>query len=105
MDELFTAAQTSGPPTLDNALINGTNVYEDGGFRYNVSFTSGTSYRIRLVNGAVDTHFKFTIDNHTMKVIASDLVPIQPYETTILDIGMGKWFALKLLLYDLTVII
>jgi FtsP/CotA-like multicopper oxidase with cupredoxin domain len=93
VDELFTAAQTSGPPTLDNGLINGTNTYGDGGFRYNISFNAGTSYRIRLVNGAVDTHYKFMIDNHTMKVIASDLVPIQPYETTVLNIGMGKCFA------------
>jgi FtsP/CotA-like multicopper oxidase with cupredoxin domain len=90
VDELYITAETQGPPTLDNGLINGTNTYEDGGFRYNTSFTSGTSYRIRLVNGAVDTHFKFMIDNHTMTVIASDLVPIEPYETTVLNIGMGQ---------------
>ncbi|KAF2851566.1 multicopper oxidase [Plenodomus tracheiphilus IPT5] len=90
VDELYMSAQASGPPTLDNGLINGTNIYEDGGFRYNTTFTSGTSYRIRLVNGAVDTHFKFMIDNHTMTVIASDLVPIQPYDTAVLDIGMGQ---------------
>lgn len=45
---------------------------------------------MRLVNAAVDTHFKFSIDNHTLQVIASDLVPITPYETTVLDIGMGQ---------------
>ena len=54
-----------------------------------MSFTSDTSYRIRLVNGAVDTHFKFMIDNHTMQVIAADLVPIEPYETDVINIGMG----------------
>ncbi|KAG9198494.1 hypothetical protein G6514_009926 [Epicoccum nigrum] len=90
VDELYMSAQSSGPPTLDNALINGTNTYDDGGYRYNTSFTSGSSYRIRLVNSAVDTHFKFMVDNHTMQVIASDLVPITPYETTVLDIGMGQ---------------
>jgi FtsP/CotA-like multicopper oxidase with cupredoxin domain len=42
------------------------------------------------VNGAIDTHFKFMIDNHTMTVIAMDLVPITPYETTVLSIGMGQ---------------
>ncbi|EUC40009.1 multicopper oxidase [Bipolaris oryzae ATCC 44560] len=61
VDELYMSAQTSGPPTLDNALINGTNIFEDGGHH-----------------------------NHTMTVIASDLVPIQPYTTTVLDIGMGQ---------------
>ena len=90
VDELYISAETDGPPTLDNGLINGTNTYDDGGYRYNTSFVSGTSYRIRLVNAAVDTHFKFMIDNHTMQVIASDLVPITPYETTVLDIGMGQ---------------
>ncbi|KAI1079056.1 multicopper oxidase [Whalleya microplaca] len=90
VDELYYEAETTGPPTLDNGLINGTNVYDDGGSRLEVSFTSGTSYRLRLVNGAIDSHFKFSIDNHTMQVIASDLVPIQPYNTTVLDIGMGQ---------------
>lgn len=95
VDQLYTEAEISGPPKLANGLINGTNVYEDGGARFNVSFTSGTSYRMRLINGAVDSHFKFSIDNHTMKVIASDLVPIEPYDTTVLDIGMGKPLAFR----------
>ncbi|KAI1340237.1 multicopper oxidase [Xylariaceae sp. FL0016] len=90
VDQLYTEAETDGPPTLDNGLINGTNVYNDTGSRFNVSFTSGTSYRLRLINGAVDSHFKFSIDNHTMQVIATDLVPITPYDTTVLDIGMGQ---------------
>ncbi|KAF7556688.1 hypothetical protein G7Z17_g1277 [Cylindrodendrum hubeiense] len=94
-DAMYPAAQ-HGAPTLDNGLINGTNVYgADGsssqtGSRFNVRFQAGTSYRLRLVNAAIDTHFKFSIDDHTIKVIASDLVPIQPYETTVLNIGMGQ---------------
>jgi FtsP/CotA-like multicopper oxidase with cupredoxin domain len=91
------SAQSGGPPTLDNGLINGTNTYDDGGHRYNVSFTAGTSYRIRLVNGAVDTHFKFMIDNHTMTVISADLVPIEPYNTTVVDIGMGQRYDVSIL--------
>ncbi|KAI8261579.1 Laccase-2 [Colletotrichum sp. SAR 10_77] len=96
VDELYSTAETSGPPTLDNGLINGTNVYGDDGdstqtgTRFNMTWTSGTSYRMRLVNAAVDTHWKFMIDNHTMTVIAADLVPITPYTTTVLDMGMGQ---------------
>ncbi|KAK2053050.1 multicopper oxidase [Colletotrichum caudatum] len=96
VDELYYSAQAEGPPTLDNGLINGTNVYGDDGsasqtgHRYNVTWTSGTSYRIRLVNAAVDTHWKFMIDNHTMTVIASDLVPVTPFTTNILNLGMGQ---------------
>lgn len=90
VDQLWTEAESSGPPTLDTGLINGTNVYDDTGSRFNVSFTSGTSYRMRLVNAAVDTHFKFSIDNHTMQVISTDLIPITPYDATVLNIGMGQ---------------
>ena len=93
MDELYDSAQTDGPPTLDNGLINGTNIYNSSGTvtgsRFETAWTEGTSYRLRIVNGAVDTHFKFMVDNHTMTVIANDFVPIVPYETTVLDIAMG----------------
>lgn len=95
VDQLFMSAQHDGPPTLDNALINGTNVFgSDGaanqtGTRFNISFVADTSYRLRLVNAACDTHFKFMIDNHTMTVIANDLVPIEPYTTSVLNIAMG----------------
>ncbi|KAI1100367.1 multicopper oxidase [Jackrogersella minutella] len=94
VDELWDDAQVNGPPTLDNGLINGTNIYNETGSRFETSFTSGTSYRLRLINGAVDTHFKFSIDNHTLQVIATDLVPIQPYTTTVLNIGMGQRYDL-----------
>ncbi|KAK5044818.1 hypothetical protein LTR84_010474 [Exophiala bonariae] len=89
----ITHAQTSGPPTLDNGLINGTNVYGDDesdsqtGTRFSTDFTSGTSYRLRLVDGANDTVLKFSIDNHTLTVISADFVPIQPYDTTMLTIS------------------
>ncbi|KAI0481955.1 multicopper oxidase [Xylariaceae sp. FL0804] len=90
VDELWEQAETDGTVTLDDGLINGTGVYNGGGSRFEVSFEEGTSYRMRLINGAVDTHFKFSIDNHTMTVIASDFVPIEPFDTTILNIGMGQ---------------
>ncbi|KAL1984795.1 hypothetical protein VTN96DRAFT_8639 [Rasamsonia emersonii] len=96
VDELYDSVLANGPATLDNGLINGTNVYgEDNstaqtGHRFNTSFTAGTSYRFRLVNGAIDTHFKFSIDNHTLTVIANDFVPIEPYNTTVLNIAMGQ---------------
>lgn len=96
VDELYESAQADGPPTLDTGLLNGTNVWTDedteveSGFRWNTTLVDGTSYRLRLVNGAVDTHFKFSIDNHTLEVIAMDLVPIVPFNTTVLSLGMGQ---------------
>ncbi|KAH7403702.1 laccase 3 [Cadophora sp. MPI-SDFR-AT-0126] len=91
---LALSAATNGPPTLDNCLINGTNTYDADtgtvGSRFETTFVAGTRYRIRLVNGAADTHFRFTIDNHTMEVIQTDFVPIVPYNTTAVSIGMGQ---------------
>lgn len=89
-DELYNVASTSGPPTAQNGLINGLNVYGDGGSRFETNFESGKSYRLRLVNTAIDTMFKFGIDNHTLTVIASDLVPLVPYETEMVSIGIGQ---------------
>ncbi|RDW87754.1 hypothetical protein BP5796_03448 [Coleophoma crateriformis] len=95
-DELYTYAQTTGPPPLDNALINGTNVFgEDGnstqtGKRFEMSVVAGQSTRLRLVNGAIDTHFKFSVDNHTLTVMSTDFVPIVPYTTDILNIAIGQ---------------
>ena len=89
-DELFTYAQVKGPPTLDTGLINGTNVYNSTGSRFTMRVKERESYRLRLINAAIDTHWKFMIDNHTLTVIVMDLVPIQPYTTKFINIGMGK---------------
>lgn len=93
-DNLVLKAVDDGPPTMANGLIDGKNVYEqDGtvlGERYTTTFESGTKYLLRLVNVAADTHFKFTIDNHTMEVVSADFVPIVPYTTDVLNIAIGQ---------------
>ncbi|OJJ05823.1 hypothetical protein ASPVEDRAFT_153976 [Aspergillus versicolor CBS 583.65] len=92
--ELFQYAQVVGPPTLNNSLINGTNTYGSGddetGERFKLKVEEGTSYRLRLINGALDTHYKFMIDNHILTVISMDLVPVEPFNTTFIDIAMGQ---------------
>lgn len=99
VDELFVKAETTGPFPLDNGLINGTNVLGTGanattGSRFTMNVDQGTSYRLRIVNAAVDTHWNFQIDNHTLTVIAMDFVPIQPFTTDVISIGMGMFFTL-----------
>ncbi|KAK7714693.1 hypothetical protein SLS63_011667 [Diaporthe eres] len=94
-DNLALVSRVSGPPSMDTGLINGTNTFtqDDGtvvGKRHETVFTAGTRYRIRLVNVAADTHFKFTIDNHTMEVIASDFVSVNPYSTDVVNIAIGQ---------------
>ncbi|EME88044.1 uncharacterized protein MYCFIDRAFT_28515 [Pseudocercospora fijiensis CIRAD86] len=110
VNSMYQAAQTvgngpsdpnHGPRTLDTGLINGLNIWEGTGgaanatgerFRMHVRF--GKKYRLRLVNTAIQSTFKFYVDGHTFKVIASDFVPIQPYETNIVNINIGQRYDL-----------
>jgi hypothetical protein len=40
----------------------------------------------------VDTTFIFTIDDHMLEVIEADFVPIEPYNTTNILVGIGmRW--------------
>lgn len=54
------------------------------------SFTSGKKYLLRLINTSAEAIQKFTIDGHTFKVIANDFVPINPYETNVITLGVGQ---------------
>lgn len=94
VDELYPSAEVNGPPNLENGLINGTNVYTDAdgnesSRRLTVAFEAGKTYRLRLVSSAIDSHWKFSIDNHTLTVISADLVPVEPYTATHVSIGIG----------------
>lgn len=96
VDELHLQSARLGPPDADTGLINGTNTWlladnkTEVGKRFEMGVEEGTSYRLRLVGAAIDTHFKFSIDNHTLKVIAADLVPVEPFEVDFIYVGMGE---------------
>ena len=85
-------ASRFGPPSADNYLLNGQNAKVDGsaGTRSKWSFTPGLKHKIRLINAAVDHHFKVQIDGHKLIVVAADLVPINPYTTSELSISTGQ---------------
>lgn len=55
-----------------------------------ISFEPGKRYLLRVINTAYDTTFLFTIDNHEFTVVAVDFVPISPYETKSLVVGIGQ---------------
>lgn len=78
------------PPLLPTGLINGKNVWGFGGQRSEFIFKSGTSYRLRLINTAIDGYIRFAVDHHTLTVIANDLVPIVPYKADSIIIGIGQ---------------
>lgn len=76
----------------DSIVVNGKghNPSTGTGSYFETTFTKKKKHILRLINGSAGTNYIFSIDNHTMTVIESDLVPIEPYNTTSLSIGIGK---------------
>jgi FtsP/CotA-like multicopper oxidase with cupredoxin domain len=60
------------------------------GRRFETLLKPGKKYRIRLINTAMHTHFKFSVDGHDLTVIANDFVPLVPFTTPVVPIGMGQ---------------
>ncbi|RAL03917.1 extracellular dihydrogeodin oxidase/laccase [Aspergillus ibericus CBS 121593] len=96
VDEMYQSVlESPNPPHFQTGLINGSNIWtnmdnQTVGRRFQTEFVPGQRYRIRLVNAAMHTHFKFSIDNHDLTVIANDFVPIVPFTTNNVPIGMGE---------------
>lgn len=51
-------------------------------------FTSGKVHRLRLINGGAEGLQRFSIDGHNMTVIANDFVPVVPYDTNVVTLGV-----------------
>ncbi|KAE8454121.1 hypothetical protein EG329_005045 [Mollisiaceae sp. DMI_Dod_QoI] len=86
-------AERAAPPKGDNILVNGTNINVDTGHagRYhNNTLVKGQRYLLRLINSAVDNAYMISLDNHKLKVIQADFVPIKPYEADWVFIGIGQ---------------
>lgn len=88
-------------PTSDNNLINGKMDFDcstapagsqcvpmAGISKFN--FTTGKTHRLRLINAGSEGIQRFSIDNHTLTVMANDFVPIQPYDTKSVTLGVGQ---------------
>ncbi|KAK8251226.1 laccase-1 precursor [Phyllosticta capitalensis] len=82
----------SGPPEADNGLINGTMVNPDGpGGAYNrITVERGQRYLLRVINSGVNDFYHFSIDNHIMTVISADFIPITPFDTSYISLGVGQ---------------
>ncbi|PFH61585.1 hypothetical protein XA68_16935 [Ophiocordyceps unilateralis] len=53
-------------------------------------FERGRTYRLRVINAGAEGLQRFSIDGHKLLVIANDFVPVEPYETTVLTLGIGQ---------------
>lgn len=89
------------PPFSDSNLINGKMNYNcslvtngqactpNAGLA-KFKFTSGKKHRLRLINGGSEGLQRFSIDGHNMTVMANDFVPVQPYDTNVVTLGIGQ---------------
>lgn len=62
----------------------------DFGAYFEGTFTRGKRHLLRLINSSTAAMFIFSIDAHKLRVISTDLVPIEPYETDSIFIGIGQ---------------
>ncbi|RFU25815.1 hypothetical protein B7463_g10521, partial [Scytalidium lignicola] len=91
-------------PLSDSNLIQGRNNYDcsipvaagdmtscksNAGIT-NFRFSPGKVHRLRLINAGAEGIQKFSLDGHNMTVIANDFVPIVPYETQVVTLGIGQ---------------
>lgn len=83
------ASGQAGPPLANNNLINGK-ASNGPAPMASFNFTSGKTYRLRLINTSAASVQKFTIDGYTMTIFANDFVPIVPYETDVVTLAVGQ---------------
>lgn len=79
----------NGKMNFDCSLIpSGTPCHSNAGIS-KFPFTTGRTHRLRLINAGAAGLQHFSIDQHVMTVIANDFVPIVPYNTTTVTLGVG----------------
>ncbi|KAK1757105.1 Cupredoxin [Echria macrotheca] len=88
----FVPGQPGTPPPSDNVLFNGTNINPlgTGGNYAKIMFTPGKRHRLRLINAGVENTFTISIVGHSMTVIATDFVPVNPYPVDSVYLSVGQ---------------
>lgn len=89
-------------PSADNNLINGKMDFNcssvPNGHKCTPNaplsqfrFISGKTHKLRLINAGGGTGLqRFSIDGHTLEVVANDFVPIKPYTTDVVTLAIGQ---------------
>ncbi|KAH8662594.1 multicopper oxidase-domain-containing protein [Xylariales sp. PMI_506] len=102
VEELL-APNATGRAFSDNNLIQGkmnfncstkatgddTPCTEDAGLA-KFRLQSGKTHRLRFVNTGSQGFERVSLDGHNFTVIANDFVPIDPYETSVVTLGVGQ---------------
>ncbi|RKP15085.1 Cupredoxin [Piptocephalis cylindrospora] len=111
LKKLMSPESNGNTPTPDSGLINGkgrfncsvlhtTNVTTpvDGACngkapRETFRFVPGRRYRIRVINASAATNFHFSIDGHKMKVIETDMIPVEPHTIDRLSLHVAQRYS------------
>ena len=100
--EDFFLEMSGKPPNMTSSLMNGRGYYKctsqeqqarnctEPPKKYSTTFKEGKKYLLRLINTSVDSTWIFSIDGHDMQVIGIDFVPIKPYITNHVLVGIGQ---------------
>lgn len=65
-----------------------------------LSVRRGERVRLRLMNLAAETVFRFAVDGHPLTVTHADGLPVEPVEVDVLRIGMGERYDVLLRMDD-----
>ncbi|RYO86824.1 hypothetical protein DL764_008955 [Monosporascus ibericus] len=88
-------------PAVSNNLINGkmnfdcttvtdgTPCVSDAGISKFV-FHENSTHLLRIINGGSSGTEYFSVDEHNMTVVSMDFIPIEPYETNVIALGVGQ---------------
>ncbi|KAJ4421071.1 hypothetical protein N0V82_003975 [Gnomoniopsis sp. IMI 355080] len=93
----------AAPVVSDNNLINGkmnfncstvaagdtTKCTNNAGIS-KFKLTYGKTHRLRLINSGSEAVQRFSLDGHTLTVIANDYVEVKPYTTKVVTLGVGQ---------------
>jgi FtsP/CotA-like multicopper oxidase with cupredoxin domain len=61
-----------------------------GGKYAETELQPGKKHLLRLVNTGINNYVHVSLQGHSFQVIAADFVPIVPFTTTSLVLGVGK---------------
>ena len=84
------ASRPQAPPVSQSLLVNGSAVYNGQGQYSKTTLTPGKKHLLRLVNTGTNNYFHVSLDNHPFTVVASDFVPVVPFQTSELILGVGQ---------------
>lgn len=68
---------TDGTPCVSNAGVS------------KFQFEAGKDHLLRVINGGSAGLQYFTVDEHELTVIANDFIPIEPYKTNVITLGVS----------------